>query len=164
MLTLYALLIFALGSSVMAMPMGQLAPRDQDQQPYGEARLLQGNTDKRLTDGLWGRAIPTTSVKLEQAWLSRAHWTFARDCDDFIQFFSGLSGHGVETMTIHRVMRKVEGSKMYIADQKDGKTQMEAVHDQVPSTDWITYLDNRYWTREPDIVGQVSDGVSIWKS
>ena len=159
MLTLHAFLIFVLGSSVIAMP--------TPQQPYHEARLLKGNTDKRLVEGLWGQAVTRTVSEGETRYVPT--WADAQHCDDFIKFSNGGSGH-VEDMSIRRVVREAKaleesGPKRtfeYAVNRHSyGENPTQEIYRKVPLNKWADYLDHTYWGRVPTIVGEVSDGLMI---
>ena len=161
MLTLYAFLIFALGSSVIAMPTNQKL----DKQPYGEPWLLENNIDRRLPAGLWGRLI-VQDVQQEQA-PPIATWTV---CDDFIQFIS--PDWLVKGMSIHRVVRQFETKQVRGPNGLENEykytvpptKRTEVVYDKVPPSKWGAFLRDTYWGRVPKVVGVVSDGVVIWQS
>ena len=165
MLTLYAFLIFALGSSAIAMPTFRY------RQPYEELQLLHGNTDTRLPSGMWGRLV----LRHVQPGPARPlTWADGNDCDDFIQFFS--PSKFVEKMKIRRVRRLLAARSSasgleytyFVQRNKYGRKPtpglMETVCDDVPVERWARFLDHTYWGREEDIVGSVSDGVMMWKS
>ena len=155
MLTLYVFLIFALGSSVIAIP-----PRYN--QAYGVPELWKDTRDKRLQAGIWGRLV---KVKLQPG--QTPTWADASDCDDFINFVGGSRFIG--TMKIYRVVRELRRSKdkfTYMVARstygdKPSPGWLREVYHAVPASKWKTFLDKTFWGRAPNIVGEVSDGVMI---
>ena len=158
MLTLYTLLISALGSSVIAMPTGTRS------EPY-EPRPLEGNEDERLFAGKWVRLMER-KVELGQAARPSPPptWTAAASCDDSLQFVRSSIPGPLKEINVLRVVRKLEPGNTYVVDRdENGNGLTEMVYPAVPSAKWIGFLMNTFWGREPDIVGQVSDGVLTWK-
>jgi hypothetical protein len=147
MLTLYAFVIVALGSSAMA----------RDDQPYGESRLLEGNIDTRLAMSMWGRFmvldVQPPGEPGEVPLVPK--WNEVNYCDDFLKF--SPSGY-IMQMSVFRVERQImQRVPRYMAKR------MEKVYHAVPSQKWAEFLDNTYWGRVPDIVTPVSD-LTIRKS
>jgi hypothetical protein len=187
MLTLYAVYILALSSSVIAAPSGRPAlllpppgppPPTHDgvyKEFIGKPLSIQ---DQYLITGDWGRVTPTPwapdwhRVVLNPPWPQKdptpsrrtVDWTYARNCDDFIQFraqsYGGVTH--VTTLWVHRVKRKIE-NWMYKIDRHTGY-RLECVYPDVPMKDWGKFLNDTKWVREPDIAGEVSNGVTVWKS
>ena len=147
MLTLYAFLIFALGSSVIATP---------THAELHEARLLKDDKDPRLLASKWGRLLVRESEPGQA--LPDPTWTEAAPCDDFLELVRGRIIGGLK-INVHRVVRRLENpGNTYVVDRgEDGNGRTKLVYPEVPSTEWMRFLENTYWGREPDIVGKVSD-------
>ena len=160
MLTLYAFLIFALGSSVIAMPTGAL-------QDYGVAVELEANKDQRLLTGKWSRLLERT-VEPGQS-VKKLTWSDAQNCDDIIDFrplfkLTDKSFFGVHKVRVHRVVRQLEkpGNKYIVKQNSGGQSQIEEVYHEVSVFEYekiATFLDKTFWELDG-----VSDGVLIWKS
>ena len=172
MLNLYAFFIFALSSSVTAAPSGRalplpflahnLPPPDPvyDLTKYKE---LLDSQDENLLKGFWGRVVQAPWEEGAPQDDPRRHaisWSIARDCDDFIQFRSKFS-LGVDELNVHRVRRQfsIENVWYRVVRTSPGVGQLALVYPEVPLKEWGTFLNDTQWTREPAIVGEVSNGL-----
>lgn len=140
------------------------------------SELLLHNTNVHLSDGLWARV----GISAPDA---AATWPEALYLDHVIQFEEGTSG--VEKVNLSRVKRKLmpielkkKGTKRqrinlntYRVDRAHyGLNKRPAailallgpVH--IADEECRSHLDDTYWCRNPEILGKVSDSLTIWKS
>jgi hypothetical protein len=182
MLTLYVLFIFALSSSVTAAPLESMYPLPalapdspelsspgQPLRPWGVFQELLGSQDVDMLMGVWGRVLPAPWEERAPQNDPRRHnirWTDAQDCDDFIQFHSN-SGSGIDELSVHRVKRELVAVTTYRAVRRgrrlnpDAGCQLVSVYPIVPMDKWGTFLHDTWWSREPGIVGEVSNAVTV---
>lgn len=179
MLTLYAVFILALSSSVIAPP----PPRPHD--VYKELiNTALSDEDQVLIKGVWGRAVPQAPWTNLPDWHGKVlnapedgedhpsthivDWAYACNCDDFIRFY-GKTQQGVTkviALTVHRVKRKIgrlgESRRYEVAHTNGKNAWLVRVYAEVPQAEWGKFLHGTQWVREPNIVGPVSNGVMVW--
>ena len=141
--------------------------RGYSYQKDNESRLLLGNTDVRLRSVLqWGR------IKLSATETNAVQWTGeAQYLDDTIWFKDFLIDLGVIEVNLGRIQRQLVGHNNYGVVRphryySDGPVPAERLvllkHAFINKCK--TQLDNTYWGLNPHILGEVSDGLIIWKS
>lgn len=91
-------------------------------------------------------------------------------CDDFLD----IETHPETTINVYRPERQVVDDGRRYSLFRDilwehghsvmADVELIMVYDRVPEIKWKNFLVGTFWARESDIVGEVSDGVIIWKS
>ncbi len=153
MFIFYALLIFALGPSVIAttttMPKFQPhhVPLLNTLGPYVP---LLGNIDISLIRGFWVRVEPAPPNATPSSWSLNKH------LDEAIQFES-TPAKGIEAVTFHQIIRRVRDNSWFEVVRKGDRP----VHTLI--TDEKLPLGG-YWGRAPELMGIVSDTTVIWNS
>ncbi len=156
MFIFYALLIFALGPSVIAttttMPKFQPhhVPLLNTLGPYVP---LLGNKDISLIRGFWVRVEPAPPNATPSSWSLNKHLDYA------IQF-EFKPAKGIEAVTFHQIMRRVRDNNWFEVARKE-------YADATPAQTLITNEKlplSGYWGRAPELMGAVSDTTVIWNS
>ena len=131
--------------------------------------LLKGNQDDRLK-GKWGR-LKRPPVEMSHC----NRWFYGMPCDDFLEVEVETLPEGISTtINVYRLEREVvDNGRCYSVRRSihwengqsfKGDAKLSKVSSCVPESEWGSFLHGTFWGREPDIIGEVSDGVIIWKS
>lgn len=149
----------AFSSSVIA----KLAPYYQDE---NESRFLLDNKDGRLRKGLWGRLRMPGAGPI-------ATWSNAQDLDEVIQFESVKTSLGARKVNVGRIYRKlmpkpdmpIHNGYCVVRTHHGGVVTFTFQLDlAIENSKLYDGLHDSYWGRIPEILGEVSDSVMIWKS
>ena len=153
-------------------------------QDDGTSVPLINNIDGRLPKGYWVRVSLTTSAAKNEASVN-SDWTDdAQYLDDVLRLVRGTGKRqGLEKVELRRIERQLvtkrertgpagEITKNHysIRSQRDCPTKTSLLGEPLPIEDCSLFLNNTYWGRLPEILGQrqgrrpVSDGLMIWKS
>jgi hypothetical protein len=142
----------ALSSSVAAMP---APPTSSYYNQNNEDMVLPGSKDARLQKGLWGR------VRLLRVAGIDATWGNAWDLDDVIQFDPEV--RKVKLRRINRELKQAVGrprNEYHVVRTPHGPAETLTL-EVLAIQESERYLHNTYWSRIPDILGQVSDDLEI---
>lgn len=167
----YTFLILVLSSSVMAMP---------SLQQNGVSKPLQGNTDVRLQNTVWGRVMLSETQETPGT-----TWSDTAKSLDVALRFVGTDVGSVQDVELSKVKRALLPDKRHGPMPKEWKhheyrvirrIQENGATNQGPAERFVfikpmpideecrQYLHDSYWGLNPGILGWVSASLVIWKS